>query len=197
MQRVIRIAPGLSPIERLRWMIKAFRDAIRTHRDARGDDRCWLDDYRLWSLLPNTPSLTKPTPQEGMQRCLEFYRHRRAEEPDPLPPEDALDPSLWDADLEQPGVDLARIWCELVKAIRAHRVLPPDTVRTLEHDRRLYRVLPEKLPADFRLPPKEEFLGVSANPRASCPNFWASHSACEAAECNLHAWGPCGSGDKH
>jgi HAMP domain-containing protein len=28
-----------------------LEDAIREHRDQRGDDRCWLDDYKLYEAL--------------------------------------------------------------------------------------------------------------------------------------------------
>lgn len=32
--------------------IKLLQDAIRKHRDQRGDDRCWLDDEELYKVLP-------------------------------------------------------------------------------------------------------------------------------------------------
>lgn len=32
---------------------KRLRDGIRAHRDQRGDDRCWLDDEKLYALLPD------------------------------------------------------------------------------------------------------------------------------------------------
>jgi hypothetical protein len=88
---------------------------------------------------------------------------------------------------------------ELVKlqdAILAHREVG-NKPRTVEDDRQLYRVLPEKLPADFRLPPKEDFLGEAKAPTAGCPSFWRSHFGCSGCgECaqkasDLHKWGPC------
>lgn len=32
--------------------ITKLRDAIRKHRDQRGDDRCWMDDEELYKVLP-------------------------------------------------------------------------------------------------------------------------------------------------
>lgn len=38
--------------EALRTEVRRLRDGIRSHRDQRGDDRCWLDDEKLYGLLP-------------------------------------------------------------------------------------------------------------------------------------------------
>lgn len=188
---------GRIPIERypnttIRTSIIALRNAIRDHRDAKGDDRCWLDDYKLWTVLHDSPSIPNLTLAEAMARCTEFYLNRRAEQADPAPPTAISDTRLWDDDLDEDYQNLPQIWRELMRAILAHRDLPDGAVRTLEHDRALYLVLPEKIPADFRLPAEEEFLGRSPNPQASCPNFWDSHTGCNANTCNLHDWGPCG-----
>jgi hypothetical protein len=32
--------------------VERLRQAIRNHRDQRGDDRCWLDDEELYKALP-------------------------------------------------------------------------------------------------------------------------------------------------
>jgi hypothetical protein len=32
--------------------VSQLEDAIRKHRDQRGDDRCWMDDQELYSILP-------------------------------------------------------------------------------------------------------------------------------------------------
>lgn len=197
MRDEIVIYPGVTFADLARSMVKLLRNSVRDHRKAVGDDRCWLDDYLLWSVLPDTPNLAKPTSEAGMLRCKEFYLNRRADEPDPIPSEAILDPAHWDDDLERPDVNPEQAFASLIEAIRAHRDLPEGTTRTLEHDRILYLALPERMPADFRLPPKDEFLGRSANPRVSCPNFWASHASCPAGGCYLHAWGPCGSGNQH
>lgn len=36
----------------LREEVKKLRDVIRYHRDQKGDDRCWVDDLRLYETLP-------------------------------------------------------------------------------------------------------------------------------------------------
>ncbi len=78
----------------------------------------------------------------------------------------------------------------LQQSIRAHRDIFSKK-RTLEDDRTLYALLPEKIPADFRLPPEPEFLGEAKAPRAGCPSFWRSHSTCATSDHDLHKWGPC------
>jgi hypothetical protein len=86
--------------------------------------------------------------------------------------------------------ELALEHARLGAAILRHRDIA-DRPRTADDDRALYAVLPEKLPADFRLPPEDEFLGEAKAPHAGCPSFWRSHAACPAAH-DLHRWGPCG-----
>jgi hypothetical protein len=34
------------------YEIIRLREAIRKHRDQRLDDRCWMDDYELYEVLP-------------------------------------------------------------------------------------------------------------------------------------------------
>jgi hypothetical protein len=175
----------------LRQSILGYRWAIRRHRDTLGDDRCWLDDYLVWGVLEDSP----PTPDnpppfdEAMRLCRQFYTYRRSETADPVPTDAIRDPAHWDDDLAsmtevQLTVELDRV----LAAVRTHRDVPG--VRTIDNDRALYAVLPEKLPADFRLTPEPEFLG-GIKPGAGCPNFWKSHLGCTCAH-DLHRWGPCG-----
>lgn len=172
--------------------IRACRQAIRYHRDQKGDDRCWVDDYVVWKFLSDTPpEPTKPPSfEKAMGCCRSFYDHRRAEQPDYAPANAVSNPALWDADLDalseaERAAELERIQA----AIRTHR----DVIgreRTLDDDRALYDILPEKIPADFRLPGKPEFLdGVKLG--CGCPNFWKSHENCPTNNHNLHQWGPC------
>lgn len=169
------------------------RQVIRGHRDARGDDRCWLDDYLVWAMLDDSaPASTSPPPlQVAMMKCREFYRLRRADFADPIPTDAIINPALWNQDLRQ--MTRERLLDELVKiqeAIRRHRDIP-DSPRIIDDDRALYSVLPENIPADFRLPPEEEFIGAAKAPAAGCPAFWRSHLSCQCSRHNLHQWGPC------
>ncbi|MEK7151798.1 MAG: hypothetical protein AAB784_03780 [Patescibacteria group bacterium] len=168
------------------------RESIRSCRDQRGDDRCFIDDWLLWEWLSDSP----PKPvifsiEWGMEQCVLFYEHRRAETADVIAHDAISDPMHWDDDLkkmtpEQLHNELIRIQ----EGLRKHRDIK-NRPRTVEDDRAIYGLLPEKMPADFRLPPKEEFLGEAASPHAGCPAFWRSHSQCGTLCHNFHQWGPC------
>jgi hypothetical protein len=173
--------------------LKFLRAAIRYHRDQKGDDRCWIDDNKLWALLPDSPPdlVGLPSFDEMMKRCSDFFQYRRAEAPDPVPADAALDASTWDSDCE--AMSTTELQHELQRtqdAIRTHRDVA-GRERTLEDDRKLYLVLPEQLAADFRLPSKEDFLGETRAPHAGCPSFWRSHQQCSCHEHDVHRWGPC------
>lgn len=177
----------------LRREILDCRKAIRAHRDARGDDRCWLDDYSVWALIKGSFPVPRRLPafEEAMDMCRAFYKLRRAENADAAPPEAVADPALWDRDLESMDEEmLADALQKLHVAIRGHRDAAGAPL-TLADDRKLYAALPENLPADFRLPPERDFLGEGQAPHAGCPSFWRSHARCEGALHDLHRWGPC------
>ena len=168
-----------------------LRNAIRYPRDQVGDKRCWLDYWVGYKLLSDTTprTLVFPDYEEGMRICTAFYERRKDSQsriPKIIMPE-----SEWDADLEgisSPTLDITLE--ELERAWRNHRNKSVDKL-TISDDRALYRRLPEsgKVPVDFRLPPRNEFLG-KAKDYAGCPNFWNSHESCQVAH-NPHEWGPC------
>jgi hypothetical protein len=57
-----------------------LRDAIRYHRDQKGDDRCWVDDLRLYEILPEGPvgyDSTLPTEEVFLENCKRFCRSRQ------------------------------------------------------------------------------------------------------------------------
>ncbi len=125
---------------------------------------------------------------EKMRRCEEFYDNRQSRTAD-LPAENQKFGVSGNFDILL--VDFSGRVDELHKiqtAIRTHRDIS-GRPRNLDDDRALYAVLPVKIPADFRLPNRDEFLGRAKN-GAGCPNFWDSHSGC-GKSCNLHKWGPC------
>ncbi len=172
--------------------ILTLRNAIRRHRDQKGDDRCWLDDYFVWACIPGSPTdpTTLPSFDAGMAECKKFFLYRRADETDEMPNDAIQDPQLWDADLKgMNGEQLQKTLETLQVAIKTHRDIH-DRERSIHDDRALYSALPEKVPADFRLPSEEAFLGEQRSD-AGCPAFWRSHHACPSAEHNLHNWGPC------
>ncbi len=173
--------------DRLLARILQLRNSIRYHRDQVGDDRCWLDDYLMYRLLSDTYPEPRYSRKEGMDRCREFYKLRNASRQDPTPREAIRDRKHWDDDLVSMSQEkLIRERWRIEQAIRVHRSVFQKTKKS---DRALYAMLPEKLPADFSLPPENEFLG-RAKPGAGCPNFWRSHAGC-IKPCNMHQWGPC------
>ena len=167
-----------------------LRKEIRYHRDQKGDDRCWVDDYKVHDLVSETKQILKlPTYDEGMRKCRTFFKYRNATAADTIPADAILDLAKWDDDLK--AMDHNGLTNELSKlenAIKKHGNIV-YRVRTADDDRELYNVLPEKIPADFRLPCEEDFLGTTKTD-AGCPQFWKSHEHC-SGEHNLHQWGPC------
>lgn len=169
------------------------RQAIREHRDAKLDDRCWVDDYAVWATVDGTTAdLSTPPPyEEAMKECLSFYAGRRSEHPDPPVPNSTPRPALWDQDLlGMTEAALQEEYSRIRLAICGH--FDKKGSLTIDDDRALYNILPEKLPADFRLPRTAEFLGEEKAPHAGCPSFWRSHAQCRSSGHNLHRWGPCG-----
>lgn len=170
--------------------IKELRNYIRYPRDQKGDDRCWLDDYVVTNALPATRKIFRlPSYEEGMRKCRAFHKYRNASSADPIPADAILDPVKWDDDLStMTNEELQNQFYKLESAISRFDCIPVEK-RTADDDRELYSILPEKIPADFRLPCEEDFLGT-VKKNAGCPQFWRSHENCPG-EHNLHQWGPC------
>lgn len=63
-----------------RETIARLTSAIRKHRDAKGDDRCWLDDYQLYSVLPEGGHHDSSLPPECefLESCRRFWAQRQA-----------------------------------------------------------------------------------------------------------------------
>jgi len=66
---------GMSAGE-LRTEAKRLRGGIRSHRDQRGDDRCWKDDEKLYALVPD--GMAQTALDEALMRpnCERFFRLR-------------------------------------------------------------------------------------------------------------------------
>lgn len=62
--------------------LAALEQAIRNHRDARGDDRCWLDDINLYKALgepvPPGMELALPNRDAFLKRCEQYFEYRQA-----------------------------------------------------------------------------------------------------------------------
>lgn len=70
--RAARVKP-----EDLHVRIRELEDAIRAHRDARGDDRCWLDDETLYRVLPEGYQPPSRDTAVELDRCRQFIACRR------------------------------------------------------------------------------------------------------------------------
>lgn len=60
--------------------VEKLRDGIRYHRDQKGDDRCWVDDLRLYELLPEGAEgydSTLPPEEVFLENCKRFCRSRQ------------------------------------------------------------------------------------------------------------------------
>jgi len=69
--------------------IERLKNAIRRHRDERGDDRCYLDDARLYEVLgEGQPDTTLPPRDVFLSNCARFWECRQAN-PDPVEAERA------------------------------------------------------------------------------------------------------------
>lgn len=63
----------------LRAEVITLRNAIRLHRDERGHDRCWLDDGRLYGILPEAKAAVTKLPDwpEFCGNCRKFWEQRQ------------------------------------------------------------------------------------------------------------------------
>ena len=67
-------------LEELKEETKRLRAVIRYHRDQKGDDRCWVDDLRLYEALPEGADghdSALPTEEVFLENCKRFCRSRQ------------------------------------------------------------------------------------------------------------------------
>lgn len=64
--------------------VEELEDAIRKHRDQKGDDRCWMDDQELYAVLRDgvVADQRLPPEKEMLENCKRYIKLRRhPEEP--------------------------------------------------------------------------------------------------------------------
>ena len=74
-------------LEELKEETKKLRAVIRYHRDQKGDDRCWVDDLRLYEMLPEGSvgyDSTLPTEEVFLENCKRFCRSRQVPVSEPF-----------------------------------------------------------------------------------------------------------------
>lgn len=65
----------------------SLENAIKEHRDARGDERCWLDDKVLYMALHDEQPVTAlPPREEFLESCSRFHAQRQNPSSLPLHP---------------------------------------------------------------------------------------------------------------
>ncbi len=65
-------------VEDLLGRVRELEEGIRKHRDAKGDDRCWLDDSELYKLLGDTPADFALPPRDVMlENCRRYIDVRQ------------------------------------------------------------------------------------------------------------------------
>jgi hypothetical protein len=162
---------------RCRQQILKTRMDIRWHRDQRGHDRCWLDDVKVYSNLPeykNPYERGLPSRTEFLGMCERFFEGRQGPTVN-ASPIGTLDRDQ-DADLDQMATE--RLRNELLKlrdGIRRHR--DRGTSKDWEDDQRLYNLLPDNVGSVTTLPPRAEFLD-------GCEHFYSTRGDPP----KLHEW---------
>jgi hypothetical protein len=104
----------------LAYEVKRLQEAIRTHRDARGDDRCWLDDQALYAALPEgtQPNTTLPPEEKFLANCRRFWQARQ--NPGcPYETEEDRRRAL-DAELREAKIERAQLRIAATKRVEAH-----------------------------------------------------------------------------
>ena len=161
----------------LRQGVLNLRNALRWHRDQRGDDRCWADDIRLYELIPEKEGVITRLPEwEKMYvECSRFKQMRGSDKHTEIGLM-ATDSGSFDSDLDKmDGSGLVTEIMKLRDAIIKHRKLGPN--KTSEDDAELYALLPEKIPGDFWLP--SELL-------TNCRRFWETKQTHNPER--IHEW---------
>lgn len=177
------------PLE-IRRLILERRLAVRWHRDQEGHERCFLDDDRLFAFLDDTvPRILPSSRDKRMELCAEYYEACSTYEP-PESVEPAGTVFVYDADLDQRSAgQLLGVFITIQSAIVRLRNIT-DRPRTPSDYARLYeQTLPEKIAANFKLPPQDEFLYGTGHLEEGCEPFWESHDDCIKQSCDLSQWG--------
>lgn len=161
-------------LEKWRGEITTWRNIIRWHRDQKGDNRCWLDDWRVYEVVLGIKPPNLPAYSTCLILCEQYHHQRSALTP---PNTSQLIIKDWDADLQSFSEQrLIAERAQLLLAVNFHRNFN-DGRRLAADDLRLYSVLHDGILLDQHLPPWEEF-------RPSCERFFSDPDRAN----KLHEW---------
>ncbi|MEK7610371.1 MAG: hypothetical protein AAB468_01325 [Patescibacteria group bacterium] len=145
----------LQPASEIKKKIIEWRGVIRWHRDQVGHDRCWLDDGHVYKIVLGLETTHPPSKTVCEDLCTQYHHGRSGKKF--IRGQNKLNGKKPDDDLEKMSRHRLELeWAKLLKAVTAHYRLG-DGERLARDDQKLYRVLPEKTPADQRLPTANEF----------------------------------------
>lgn len=65
------------PLNDARYRITVLEEAIREHRDQRGDDRCWQDDHKLYAVLKDGWTPPKVDSAVELENCKRYIACRQ------------------------------------------------------------------------------------------------------------------------
>lgn len=67
---------------KLRKELKRVRNGIRQHRDAKGHDRCWENDWDMYKLLPESKDadFTLPPEEEFLENCKRYFHEQTGDQ---------------------------------------------------------------------------------------------------------------------
>ena len=96
--------------------IDALRGAIREHHDQKGDDRCWLDDQKLYAAAGLEPAETAlPARGDFLASCERYWCQRQRPEERTRPPGRTI------GQLEREAVEFARLLRAASLALRSYQ----------------------------------------------------------------------------
>ena len=78
---------ALVAAEFTRQQIITLQNAIRKHRDQRGDDRCWMDDEELYAVLPEGYTPPERDGAVELKNCERFIASRQNPKTEYVSPE--------------------------------------------------------------------------------------------------------------
>ena len=100
----------------LRSEVLKLRNAIREHRDQKGDDRCWMDDVELYKVLPEgvaNVDLSLLSDEQFKRNCDLFIKNRKC----PVPQGAVIGQYVMDRLRERIGQVLIIITSELCSSV--------------------------------------------------------------------------------
>ena len=147
-------------LERVEAENAKLEAAIRNHRDQRGDDRCYLDDAELYSVLGESEAVTVLPPKEVfLANCARFHASRQKPgEKYETEEERYQDLKTKVAELETKIFDWQLALHAVVPGFH-HDVNPPDTLSPKDVSA-CYEVLTEEQERLYALILSQEWSGI-------------------------------------